>query len=156
MKRFTISLDSTLATAFDRWIARRRYRNRSEAVRDLIRDELEASHQARESTGHCVAALSYVYNYRERELARRVAELQHEHHDLTVATMQVHLDHEHCLETVSLRGTSARVRRFADRLLAEPGIHHGQINTISIDLHGQHRHDDADRSDTHVHMKPVV
>lgn len=146
MERFTISLDGALADAFDRYIAERGYANRSEAVRDLIRAEL--SHQRQHSAApdlHAVGSLSYVYRHRERELAERLAALHHDHHDLTLSTVRAHLDHEHSLETVLLRGPAGAVQRFADRLCAERGVHHGKLNLISAEAHGHpHAHPHAD------------
>ncbi|GAP38834.1 nickel-responsive transcriptional regulator NikR [Piscinibacter sakaiensis] len=134
MERFTISLDDALAQAFDRWIAERAYANRSEAVRDLLRAELERAHQDSDAALHCVASLSYVYNHHERDLAERLTALQHAHHDLTVASMHAHLDHEHCLETVLLRGPARAVRSLADALCAQRGVHHGKLNLISVEV----------------------
>jgi CopG family transcriptional regulator, nickel-responsive regulator len=114
MDRFTISLDEELAAAFDELIKQRGYTARSEAVRDILRDLLQRRDQASDSCGFCVASLSYVYNHHERQLSDRLANLQHDHHDLTVATMHVHLDHEQCLETAALKGSredSSAIRR---------------------------------------------
>ena len=80
MDRFTISLDEELARAFDAHIRRRGYSTRSEAVRDILRELLQRRDQARDSNGFCVASLSYVYNHHERQLAERLASLQHAHH----------------------------------------------------------------------------
>lgn len=158
IERFTISLDQSLADAFDALIAERGYRNRSEAVRDLVRRELESSRARDEQEGQCVATLSYLYNHHERSLAERLATLQHDHHDLTVSSMHVHLDHDHCIECVMLRGPVAAVRGFAERLIAEPGVRHGQLNLISADVQqsphghgGDHAHP---HSAQHVHYRP--
>ncbi len=168
MERFTISLEEPLADEFDRLIKARGYTNRSEAVRDILRGEIEESRRSADETGHCVASLSYVYNHHERELAERLTHLQHEHHDLCVSTMHAHLDHESCIETVLLRGPTAAVRRFADALIAERGVHHGRLNLVSVDIgtreavryqhadphahahsHGVHGH-----AHPHLHVKP--
>ncbi len=133
MERITISLDVALAREFDALIERRGYRSRSEAIRDLLREQLEAARNSTE-TGHCVANLSYVYDHHQRDLAERLTSLQHAHHDLMVATMHVHLDHDNCLESVILRGPTAHVRAFAEALMAERGVRHGQLNTISVDI----------------------
>jgi CopG family nickel-responsive transcriptional regulator len=154
MQRFTISLDDQLATAFDQWIEGRGYANRSEAVRDLFRAELERSLQSEPHGRHCVASLSYVYNHHERELGERLTEMQHAHHDLTLSTLHAHLDHDHCLETVLLRGPAVAVRAFADRICAERGVHHGKLNLISVESHQRHRHDGHDAP--HVHLKPAT
>ncbi|HND25920.1 MAG TPA: nickel-responsive transcriptional regulator NikR, partial [Rhodocyclaceae bacterium] len=141
MERFTISLDEDLARAFDALIAARGYSNRSEAVRDILRAHLEANRVAREEAPHCIANLSYVYNHHERELAERVTQDQHAHHDLCVATLHAHLDHDHCMESVILRGPTADVRAFAESLIARPGVRHGALNLVTAELHSAaHRH----------------
>jgi CopG family nickel-responsive transcriptional regulator len=167
MDRFTISLEPSLAQDFDRLIAARGYTNRSEAVRDVLRAAVERQRQERDAAGYCVASLSYVYGHHERELAERLAALQHEHHDLCVATMHVHLDHDDCLEALMLRGATAAVRRFADALVAERGVRHGQLNLIGVEVSGSgtryvhagpkahaHSHAPGATPHTHVHLKP--
>ena len=158
MERFTISLDEALASQFDQLIAARGYSNRSEAVRDLIRGAIESDRLRETPAGHCVANLSYVYNHHERDLAERLTALQHGQHDLTVATMHAHLDHENCLESVVLRGPTAAVRGFADALIAERGVRHGQLNLIDVEVdsgrsHG-HGYRPAGSGHGHVHLKP--
>lgn len=155
MQRFTISLDDELAREFDRLIAARGYGNRSEAVRDLLRGQLESARPP--AAGHCVASLSYVYNHHERDLAERLTTLQHGHHDLTVATMHAHLDHDNCLESVILKGPAAQVRAFADALTAERGVRHGSLNVVSVDVaDARHGHGYAPRGKVaaHSHFKP--
>lgn len=157
MERITISLDEALAREFDALIERRGYRNRSEAIRDLLRKQLEAARSEKES-GYCVANLSYVYNHHARDLAERLTELQHAHHDLTVATMHAHLDHDNCLESVILRGPTASVRAFTDALTAERGVRHGQINIVSVDVdNSSHAHGyrpQSNKTPYHLHLKP--
>lgn len=153
MERFTISLDESLARQFDQLIAARAYSNRSEAVRDLIRGAIESDRQRDQTAGHCVANLSYVYNHHERELAERLTRLQHAHHDLTVAAMHTHLDHENCLETVILKGLASEVRHFADSLTAESGVRHGKLNVIALEAERHHAHDEHGAA--HVHYRPA-
>ncbi|MBY0575820.1 MAG: nickel-responsive transcriptional regulator NikR [Gallionellaceae bacterium] len=140
MERFTISLDEKLASEFDQLIKKRGYLNRSEAVRDMLRDKLDALRLQDKQALYCIANLSYVYNHHERDLAERLTELQHHHHDLVVASTHVHLDHENCLETVMLRGKTDVVRRFADTMIAERGVRHGQINLVPVDVEAGHGH----------------
>lgn len=150
MERITISLDPDLARDFDELIARRGYQNRSEAVRDILRSHLEEHRQVFERVGHCVAALSYVYNHHERELAERLTGLQHDHHDLTLATTHAHLDHEECLEVALLKGPSMSVRQFAESLMAERGVRHGQLNLITVERGEPHSHG----GERHTHLRP--
>ena len=150
MDRFTISLDEHLAAAFDGLIKERRYSTRSEAVRDILRSHLQVSDEKRNTKGSCVANLSYVYNHHERDLSERLTSIQHAHHDLTVATMHVHLDHDQCLETVMLKGSVNHVREFAEQIIAERGVRHGQLNLVNVELGKAHRHGGS----THRHLKP--
>lgn len=115
MDRFTISLNEDLARQFDELIHKKGYQNRSEAVRDKLRNELESARLEREESPYCVASLSYVYNHHARDLTERLTNLQHEHHQLVLSAMHVHLDHDNCLETVILRGATAEVSKFAGR-----------------------------------------
>jgi CopG family nickel-responsive transcriptional regulator len=159
MERFTISLDDVLAGEFDDLIKARGYRNRSEAVRDMLRGQLEAYRSERNSARFCIANLSYVYNHRERDLAERLTKIQHDHHNLAVSTMHAHLDHENCIETVLLRGPTAEVRAFANALSAERGVRHGQLNLVSAEIdksrHAHpHDHSDASHSHRHDHLRP--
>ncbi|PIQ50769.1 MAG: nickel-responsive transcriptional regulator NikR [Comamonadaceae bacterium CG12_big_fil_rev_8_21_14_0_65_59_15] len=168
MERITISIDEALAHEFDQLIAKQGYKNRSEAVRDLLRSHLEEQHQASDQLGHCVANLSYVYNHHERDLAERLTALQHDQHDLTLATLHAHLDHDNCIESVLLRGNTAVVRDFANTLMAERGVRHGQLNVVSVEIGDSHNHahqhpqpDDPvhmlspDQSGhAHIHLKP--
>jgi CopG family nickel-responsive transcriptional regulator len=155
MQRLTISIEDDLAAEFDALIARLGYGNRSEAVRDLVRarleaERLEASRRSRRDA-HCVASLSYVYDHHERALAERLAERQHAHHDLTVASMHVHLDHRNCLETVVLQGATAAVQRLAGEITAESGVRHGQLNIVTVESGDRHAHGGK----AHSHLKPV-
>ena len=158
MERFTISLDAELAREFDRLIAERGYGNRSEAVRDLIRSQLENWRQSHDEAPHCVANLSYVYNHHERELAERLTAIQHDHHDLTLATMHAHLDHENCFESTFLRGPTVAVRKLAEALIAERGVRHGKLNLVSVEVGQKHGHGykpHGHGSHQHVHLKPA-
>ncbi len=153
MQRFTISLDDTLAAQFDAWIAQRGYENRSEAVRDLLRAELQQTRLRADEAPQCVACLSYVYAHQARDLAERLAKIQHAQHDLVVSTMQVQLDHSHRLETTVLRGSTALVTAFADAVCAERGVHHGKLNLVSVMSHQPHQHGPAQAA--HLHLKPA-
>ncbi|MGN2392173.1 nickel-responsive transcriptional regulator NikR [Pelomicrobium sp. G1] len=148
MERFTISLDERLAREFDEFIRVRGYQNRSEAIRDLLRRHLEEQRLRSGDAPFCTASLSYIYNHHERELAERLTHKQHAHHDLCVSTMHVHLDHEHCLETVVLRGPTAAVRQFAESVMAERGVRHGSLNLVPVDLEA------ADAAHQHLHTRP--
>jgi CopG family transcriptional regulator, nickel-responsive regulator len=133
MDRFTISLPAELANAFDRWLTKRQYANRSEAVRDLVRAALEAEFQAEANTFNAIASLTYVYDHHDRTLSERLMEAQHEHHDRVVATTHAHLDHDHCLEVSILRGPAREIESMAHAICGLRGIHHGQLHLIRLD-----------------------
>src|SRR5882672_8946682 len=151
MERFTISLSETLAQQFDELIHRKGYENRSEAVRDLVRAELENFRLQKQEAPYCVAALSYVYNHHARDLAERLTNLQHEHHQIVLSAMHVHLDHDNCLETVILRGATAEVSKFANQLMAEREVRHGRLNVVPVEM-DDHRHSHINQN--HVHTRP--
>jgi len=157
MERITMSIDEDLAKAFDKLIAARGYSSRSEAMRDLLRREVGVSRTQQESARtQCVASLSYVYNHHVRELAERLTAAQHAHHGLVVATTHVHLDHEHCLENVFLKGPTAAVRAFADSIRAERGVAYGQINLIAVEPGDKHPLAAPHQHHGHMHLTPVA
>src|SRR5690242_19429320 len=112
MQRITMTLDDELVVALDRVIASSGYQNRSEGIRDLARAGMAQLHEPAGETRAGIAALVYVYDHRERELAKRLTESFHEHHDLSVASMHVHLDHDSCMEVAVLRGAMHDLRHF--------------------------------------------
>jgi CopG family nickel-responsive transcriptional regulator len=127
MQRVTITLDDDLMDDLDRIIAARGYQNRSEAIRDLARSGLEQAAVEVAGTRNCVAALVYVYDHHARELPKRLTQGFHEHHDLSQATLHVHLDEESCLEVTVLKGKGAEVQSFANQVIAERGVRHGHV-----------------------------
>ncbi|MDQ0356972.1 CopG family nickel-responsive transcriptional regulator [Rhodoplanes tepidamans] len=133
MQRVTIAIDDDLLEALDALCARRGYQNRSEAIRDMVR-QADAAERIRQDgdggDGDCVAALAYVYEHETRDLARRLTNSQHEHHGLSVATMHVHLSHDDCLEVAVLRGTVGEVQSFADSVITQRGVRHGQLYVV--------------------------
>jgi len=126
LTRVSISLETALLEAFDRYLAAKQYATRSEAIRDLIRDRL-LQEEAEHGIGEQVAVVSLVYDHHARELANRLIDKQHHHHQLVVSSMHVHLGERHCLEVTVLRGPGAEVRHLGDELLATKGVLHGEI-----------------------------
>lgn len=137
MQRLTISLDDDLAEAFDRLAESRGYANRSEAIRDLLRRELGESELESGSARECVAVLSYVFDHHERQLSSRLTSMQHDHHDLAVATLHAHITHADCIETVILRGAPQAVQAFAQGVIAETGVRHGHVQLIPVEQKGE-------------------
>jgi CopG family nickel-responsive transcriptional regulator len=131
--RFGISLDRKLLEDFDRLISGKGYGNRSEAIRDLIRDSLVRD-QWDKGTGEAVGIVTLVYNHDTRELADRLTDLQHRHFESIVSTLHVHLDEHHCLEILVVRGKAADLKGIADRLIGTRGVKHG---TFSATVEGK-------------------
>lgn len=126
LTRFGVSIDSDLAAKFDNKIEQEGYSNRSEAIRDLIRDNLV--HDEWNLDGSItVATLSLVYNHHTRDLSENLNSLQHDHHELIVSTLHVHIDHDNCLEVLVMRGPNNRIKKISDRLLATRGVKHGKL-----------------------------
>jgi len=123
--RYTVSMDARLLDKFDALIERKGYANRSEAIRDLIRAQL-VEEQWRDATGKVAATVTLVYDHHSRQVADRLADLQHHHHDLVVSATHVHLDNDNCLEVVILRGQARAVRVLAEELIACKGVKHGK------------------------------
>ena len=155
MQRFTISLDDALAEKFDALISSRSYDNRSEAVRDLIRAQIDESSLQLSQTLWCIATVNYVYDHHDKTVAERVLSLQHDHHELVITSLHTHLDHSDCLETVMLRGPANGVHLFSQKLIALRGVRHGNIHLIPLGekahTHGPHDGLQAD----HIHLAPL-
>jgi CopG family nickel-responsive transcriptional regulator len=147
MQRLTISIDDILAAEFDTLTAEQGYTSRSEAMRDLVRQAVEARRLAEADAGFCVANLSYVYDHAIRDLPKRLNDIQHAHHHLVVSTMHSHLDHESCLETIILKGPIKAVRALADAIKIERGVRFAELNLISVHPNGIH----IDSHEAHDH-----
>jgi len=126
LTRFGISLDSDLLERFDALMGRRGYTNRSEALRDLIRDELVAE-EWRAGEEEAVAVVSLVYDHDQLDLPGRLTDAQHDHHGLVNSSLHVHLDRRSCLEVLVLRGQAKRIRALGDRLVSTRGVKHGKL-----------------------------
>ena len=150
MKRLTISLDDELADSFEALVRARGYENRSEAFRDLLRQDLGNVRLRDRPDEPCVATLSYVYNHHQRQLAMRLTDLQHEHHELTISTTHAHLDHEHCIETTILRGRTDAVRAFAQSVISRPGVSHGHLHVVPMAAHHAHGHEHLGPATAHT------
>jgi CopG family nickel-responsive transcriptional regulator len=150
MQRFTITIDEDLLGKIDAVVESRGYSSRSEAVRDMIRVAAQDASLTDETP--CVAVLGYVYDHGTRALAQRLIRAAHDHHDLSVAGMHMHLDHESCLEVSVLRGSASAVRMLSDVLTAQRGVRHANLHLIPVGLsEAKHRHGGRTVVHTHVH-----
>jgi CopG family nickel-responsive transcriptional regulator len=126
LTRFGVSIAAELLARFDALIARKGYANRSEALRDLIRDRM-VEEEWQGGRGEVVGTVTLVYDHGVRELTRKLTGLQHHHHAEILSTLHIHLDEHHCLEVLAVRGRAGEVRRIADRLIGTKGVKHGKL-----------------------------
>jgi CopG family nickel-responsive transcriptional regulator len=126
LSRIGVAIDTGLLDKFDRLIAGRGYTNRSEAFRDMIREELvEQSWESPES--RVVGTVTLVYDHHARLLGEKLTGIQHEYHRSVLSTLHVHLDHDLCLEVIVIRGRAGAVRSLADALISTKGVKHGRL-----------------------------
>jgi len=127
--RTGLSLERELLKRFDAAINRKGYQNRSEAIRDLIREHLVE--EAADENKVIVGTLTMVYDHHQPNLSAKLIEAQHEAASKVLAATHVHLDHHHCLEVVILKGRSREVKSLADRILSLRGVKHGQLTVTT-------------------------
>ena len=125
-------LPSILLTEIDVAAKARGSQNRSEIIRDLARSGLQQSAEDADASGHCVAALVYVDDHAARDLSKRLVQNFHGHHDLSLATLHVHLDDDSCMEVTALKGSSGDVKHLADHVIAERGVRYGRLVIIPL------------------------
>jgi CopG family nickel-responsive transcriptional regulator len=123
--RFGVSLDHHLLDDFDRLISDKQYTNRSEALRDLIRDHLVGQEWGENK--ETVGTITIVYDHHVHDLTEKLTEIQHDHHKLILSAMHVHLDHDHCLEVLVVRGKGREIKRVSDILIGTKGVKHGKL-----------------------------
>lgn len=130
MQRITVSLDDETAASLDQFVAGKGYDNRSEAIRDLVRDAV--SRQV--TTGPeapCIGVLSYTFDHEKRDLARRLAHTHHDHHVLNLSTLHLHLDRHLCFEVAVLRGKAREIQDLANEVSTERGVRLSDLRLIA-------------------------
>ena len=124
--RFGVSLPEELLASFDALCRSQGYENRSEAIRDLIRQALVEKEWSAPQN-QVAATLTLVYDHHKSDLAQHMTELQHSSHHLIITALHVHLDHNNCLEVLVLKGTGSEVRDLARKLISTKGVLHGKL-----------------------------
>ena len=124
--RFGVSLEKELLDKFDRLIKEKKYPNRSEAIRDLIRENLVKREwvEGKEVAG----AITLVFDHHKRDLVNNLTDIQHDFHTLIISSQHIHLDHDNCLEIIVVRGKPTEVRELADKLRAAKGVKYGSLS----------------------------
>jgi CopG family nickel-responsive transcriptional regulator len=130
--RFGISADARLLEKFDEMIAEKGYATRSEAIRDLIRDQLVEFAWTKNNEEEVVGTLTLVYNHEARELTKKLTDLQHESYSHIISTLHVHLNEHSCLEVLVMRGQNQYVKQLADKLISTKGVKHGQLTMSTV------------------------
>ena len=126
LARYTVTMPETLFKAFDRRNAKMGYGNRSEAIRDLVREALVREEWS-QSDQRVAAVLTIVYDHHTRGLADKLTDLQHDHEQEIISALHVHLDHHNCLEIIVLRGAANKVRTLANALSVLKGVKHSSV-----------------------------
>jgi CopG family nickel-responsive transcriptional regulator len=127
--RFGVAMDEELLANFDELIRQQGYANRSEALRDLVRERL-VRREWEEGT-EVVGVIILLYDHHKRELVDRLIDSQHEHHELILSTMHIHLDEANCLEILAVRGEGREIEQLAGQLSSLKGVKHGQLAATS-------------------------
>ena len=128
--RFGVSLEKTLIDAFDSHIRKQDYRNRSEAIRDLIRNELVKKQWT--EGGTVAGVIVMTYNHHKRELVSKMLDIQHDFQELVISTQHIHLTHHNCLEIIAAKGKAARIEQLASKLKSLVGVTHVNLSISSL------------------------
>ncbi len=127
--RFSVSIEQELLGRFLRIAKQRGWGNRSEALRNLIRDALVREEW--EADAEIVGTITLVYDHHKRDLSEKLTGIQHDHHDAVLSATHIHLDHDNCLEMIAVRGTASEVQRIADALIGTRGVKHGKLSATT-------------------------
>lgn len=134
LKRFGVSIEDSLLANFDKYIKEKKYRNRSEAIRDLIRKELvEVSWE--DGNEEVAGAIIMVYDHHGKELAENLVSIQHDYHDIIISSQHVHLDHDNCLEIIALKGSIKKVYALEELLKVAKGVKHASVAKSTLAKH---------------------
>jgi len=128
--RLSISLEGPLLKRLERLVKKSRYANRSEFIRDMIRQRL-VEQQWSDKHREVVGTITMIYDHHARQLTDKLVDIQHDHYENILATTHVHLSHDLCAEMIMVRGSAARVRRITDRLRQQRGVLHAALTMSS-------------------------
>jgi len=131
--RTGISLEAEMLEEFDRWIKSKKFPNRSEGIRYLIREKLDQETLLAQKESLVVGSLTYIFDHHSFDCALKLTEVQHEFNHLIISTMHAHITHDICLETIFLKGRQDEVKKLADGILALKGVQKGQLYLVPAD-----------------------
>ncbi len=128
--RFGVSLEGALLKDFDRHIKATEYKNRSEAIRDLIRERFVKKEWSENKV--VAGAIILVYDHHKRELVNKLTDIQHDFHNLVISSQHIHLDHNNCLETIVVKGKAKEIGSLANKLRSAKGVKYGTLTAATI------------------------
>ena len=128
--RFSVSLPPSLLEQLDKMAAEKSYDNRSLAIADMIRDQL-VEHRQKFGNEDIAGTITLVYDHHKMHVQETLTDIQHDHHDVILSTVHVHLDHHNCLEVLIVRGKASIIRKIADELIAAKGVKHGKLTVTT-------------------------
>jgi CopG family transcriptional regulator, nickel-responsive regulator len=131
LQRFGVSIPDQLLARFDRVLERKGYGNRSEALRDLVRDYL-ITEEVQQEKGNVLGTVTLIYDHDVTNIADKINETQHHHHHHIVSCLHVHLTESLCMEVVVVRGPARKVKEIAERLIALRGVQHGKLTYTAV------------------------
>jgi len=131
LERIGISLDKDLLSQFDALIARQGYQSRSEAVRDLVRQQL-SQERLGDPKSEAVAAVFLVYDHHAANLSEKLISIQHSHLLHAISSLHVHLDEHDCLEIIVLRGQVGEINKVGENILRMKGVKLGRVNMVAV------------------------
>jgi len=131
-QRIGISLEDDLLSEFDDLISKGGYTNRSEAIRDLIREKLTAQKLEKPNTT-AIAAIFVVYDHHQAKLAQKLIQLQHSHLIHAISSIHIHITHHNCLEVILLKGKIKEIQKLGDNIVSLKGVKLGKVNIIAAD-----------------------
>jgi len=130
LSRFSVSMASDLVEQLDAMAKKKGFANRSQALAEMVRDELVAFH-GETGTNEIAGTVTLVFDHHKRNIQSLLTDIQHDHGDLIISTLHVHLDHHNCMEVLAVRGPAAAVRKMADQLITAKGVKHGRLTVTT-------------------------
>ncbi|MFO1512156.1 MAG: nickel-responsive transcriptional regulator NikR [Verrucomicrobiota bacterium] len=128
--RLSISLPAGLLEQLDEMVHEKSYDNRSLAIADMIRDQL-VEHQKEMGDAEIVGTITLVYDHHKQHVQEALTDIQHDHHEVIISAVHVHLDHHNCLEVLIVKGKAGLIKRIADELIAAKGVKHGKLTVTT-------------------------
>lgn len=128
--RFSVSMASDLAEQLDEMVKAKGFANRSQALAEMVRDEL-VSYHGETGSREIAGTVTLVFDHHKRNIQSLLTDIQHDHGDLIISALHVHLDHHNCLEVLVVRGRASQVKRIADELIAAKGVKHGKLTVTT-------------------------